>query len=283
MNGTELLSMKQFAEYTGLKQSTLRYYDEIGLFSPVRRGENNYRYYSPQQIITLNLIQTLTRLGISLEKIGELERSRTPEMIMELLVEQEDELDRQLRHIRENYSIIHTLNRMIQIGSTAQEERIVERVLRAYPLILGPINDFEDNQFFYETFFRFCAEAKNRRINLCYPVGGYFEDIDVFINTPSQPTRFFSLDPTGADTKKAGRHLVGYIRGYYGDMGDMPERLITYAYEHNFRFTGPLYVTYVHDEITIKDPNRFLAQVSVPVAPNKKRAINRTANVRGDI
>ncbi|MDR1891661.1 MAG: MerR family transcriptional regulator [Oscillospiraceae bacterium] len=270
MNGTELMTMKKFAEFSGVKTTSLRYYDEIGLFCPAQRGENNYRYYSPQQIITVNLIQTLTKLDIPLEQIGEMERNRTPEKIMEMLIEQEENLDRQLRHIRECYTIIHTITRMIQTGCAAKETEITDCELREFPVVMGPVNDFENNQLFYETFIRFCSEAERQRINLCYPIGGYFESIDVFLETPAQPTRFFSLDPTGTDKKAAGRYLVGYARGYYGEMGDVPQRLTAYAREHNLKFTGALYVIYVHDELSVKETHRYLAQVSVPVAPDRK-------------
>ncbi|MDR1928079.1 MAG: MerR family transcriptional regulator [Oscillospiraceae bacterium] len=269
MNGTELLSMKDFSEFTGIKQSALRYYDEIGLICPVQRGENNYRYYSPQQIVTINLIQTLTELDIPLKQIGKMEHCRTPEKIMDMLIEQEDLLDSQLRHIRECYSIIHTLNRMIHIGCAAKEAELTECELREFPIIKGPVNDFSNNKLFYETFIRFCRDAKKQRINLSYPVGGYFESADIFFESPSQPTCFFSMDPTGQEKKEAGHYLVAYVRGYYGEMGDSPQRLAAYAKEHALKFTGPLYVIYVLDEISVKEPKRYLAQVSVPVAPEK--------------
>jgi len=40
----ELLSVKEFAALTGIEESTLRYWDRIGVFQPsLRHEENNYR------------------------------------------------------------------------------------------------------------------------------------------------------------------------------------------------------------------------------------------------
>ena len=39
------MTIKEFSNITGIKSQTLRYYDQIGLFSPEHRGENGYRYY----------------------------------------------------------------------------------------------------------------------------------------------------------------------------------------------------------------------------------------------
>jgi DNA-binding transcriptional MerR regulator len=272
MNGTDLLTIKDFSEFTGIKQSVLRYYDEIGLCSPVRRGENGYRYYSPQQIVTVNLINVLNDLQTSLKEIGEMERHRTPESILELLTRQENKFDHEMRRLQSAYSITHVFRNLLLTGLSAKENEITDCELDELSIVMGPLNDFEDNRFFYETFIKFCQQSKDTRVNLSYPVGGYFESINTFVSEPSQPTRFFSIDPAGNDKRAAGRHLVGYTRGYYGEMGDTPERLLKYASENGLSFTGPLYVIYVFDEISIKDTTQYLAQVSVPVAPKKRRA-----------
>ena len=78
MKDPTLLSIKAFAKYTGAKQSTLRFYDEIGLLSPSERGEeNNYRYYRPSQSMTLSFINVLIELGVPLADIKEMSDGRT--------------------------------------------------------------------------------------------------------------------------------------------------------------------------------------------------------------
>jgi DNA-binding transcriptional MerR regulator len=272
MNGTDLLSIKEFAEFTGITQSALRYYDEIGLFAPVKRGDNGYRYYSPQQIVTVNLINVLNDLYTTLKEISELEQNRTPESILQLLIKQENKFDSEMRRLQAAYSITHVFRSLIQEGISANEDEITEREADELPIALGPVNDFGDNHIFYETFIRYCQFAKKVRVNLSYPIGGYFETFGDFLGESSQPTRFFSIDPAGQEKKAAGRYLYAYTRGYYGDMGDSAQRLQAYAEEHNLAFSGPLYVIYLHDEISVKDTSRYLAQVSVKVSPKKKHA-----------
>ena len=269
MKETDLLSIKKFAEFSGIKQSVLRYYDEIGLFSPIHRGENGYRYYSPQQLITVKQINVLSNLRTSLKDISELEKKRSPKNVLDLLIKQESKFDLEMHQLQVAYSITHMFRKLIQTGLSANEHEISDCEMNSVPIIMGPINDFGNNQFFYETFIQFCQNSKNIRINLSYPVGGYFETINDFIKEPSRPTRFFSLDPSGYDEKHAGRYLVGYSRGYYGHMGNSPERLIEYAKQHNLVFNGPLYVIYLHDQISIKEPSQYLAQFSIPITDKK--------------
>ncbi|MDR1954143.1 MAG: MerR family transcriptional regulator [Clostridiales Family XIII bacterium] len=265
MDETKLMSMKAFSEFAGINASTLRYYDRIGLFSPISRGENDYRQYSPQQIISINLINVLTELGVPLKQINEMVKNRTPEIIQNVLGAQERQLDAEMARIQESYSIIHVLRELIYIGCKAHESEICEQKFDARPIFMGEPNDFSNCSLFYEPFVRFCARAQEFRFSPSYPIGGYFENMEAFLDEDSQPTRFFSLDPNGKQTIRSGRYLVGYVRGYYGEMGDVGERLTAYAKANGLKFCGPLYVLYLHDEISVKDKNRFLAQVSAMI------------------
>ena len=269
MQEKDLLSIKEFSEFSKVKQSVLRYYDEIGLFSPVKRGENGYRYYSPHQLVSLKHINVLTNLKAALKDISAVSQNRTPENVLDLLMKQEMEFDKEMRKLQQAYSIVHVFRDLMQDALSADEIKIVERDIIATPLIMGPRNTFVENQLFYKPFIHFCQKAKENRINLNYPVGGYFDDMDTFLKTPAQPNHFFSLDPAGDDEKSAGRYIIGYARGYYGKMGDLPERLSAYVKEHALTPKGPVYVMYVLDELSTSDPSQYLARVSIAVKPDK--------------
>ena len=266
MDENDLLSIKEFSEYTGIKQSTLRYYDEIGLFSPVARGENDYRYYAPRQIVTVNLINVLSGLNVPLKQISDMERNRTPERILSLLTQQENRLDADLRRLQHSYSVIHTLRAMIQSGLSADENKIAVFFMEEIPITMGPLNTYEQDESFYEVFLRFCAYARGMRVNLSYPIGEYYKDMDAFQQAPSQPAHFFSVDPEGSSLKNAGRCLVGYTRCYYGQTGGLPERMTAYAKTHSLVFNGPVYSLHLHDEISVRDPEQYLLQISAPVS-----------------
>jgi effector-binding domain-containing protein len=90
-----------------------------------------------------------------------------------------------------------------------------------------------------------------------------------FVNAPGQPDRFFSLDPHGKHKRKAGRYLVAYRRDYYGEFGDIAQKMLSYAQANALAFHGPLFVIYLLDEVSITDHSQYLAQIVVSVA--KKR------------
>lgn len=65
-----IYSIGEVAKLKGTTLKTLRYYDEIGLLKPsYTNPENGYRYYSFQQLFTLEFILMLKNSGVSLDKI----------------------------------------------------------------------------------------------------------------------------------------------------------------------------------------------------------------------
>lgn len=286
----DLLSIQAFSKLSGIEATTLRYWDDIGLFPPAKRDLlNNYRYYSPDQIIAANFITVLSELNIPLKTIGEMDDKRTPEAISELLEQQEKSLDMMMHRLRQCYSIIHIRRELINYGmklkkgfyvvdgkrvldEPAPEESlwidkdkisVLHREDRA--LVLGPRNHFNEGERFYGPFTSFCNQAEELRINLSFPIGAYHDDMESFLKAPGEPSHFFSIDPSGNHKREAGNYLIGFTRGYYGQFSDLPERMAAYAKENALTVSGPVYAIYLHDEICIKDPAQYLVQVCVAV------------------
>lgn len=68
-----MLKIGEFSRLSQTPVSTLRYYDDIGLLKPVSvDGFTGYRYYSADQLPTLNRVTELKDLGLSLAEIAQL-------------------------------------------------------------------------------------------------------------------------------------------------------------------------------------------------------------------
>jgi DNA-binding transcriptional MerR regulator len=265
MVGNKMLSIRDFSELTGIKQSTLRYFDDIGLFAPAERGDNGYRYYSPFQIITINMIRVLTDLDISIKEISTLTRCRTPESMLSYFLKKENDIECQLHKLQDAYSVIKVFRNLIFSGINADEDVIDVIPLEEIPIVIGQKNDFADSNYFYDAFLEFCDQAPTLRINLDYPVGGLFTDMDAFLAAPSQPTNFFSVDPSGREKRQMGNYLVGYARGYYGETGDLKERIQAYIKEHDLSLKGPVYNLFIIDELSELNQHNYLLQFAVQV------------------
>lgn len=61
-------SIQQVSELLHMPKDTLRYYDKLELVSP-SRGENRYRYYTEQDILDLQYIETMKYADFTLAEI----------------------------------------------------------------------------------------------------------------------------------------------------------------------------------------------------------------------
>ena len=70
MQDQERYSVGETAMITGISANTLRYYDNLNLINPeIRDPQNNYRYYSKDQVISLLAVQRLRRMNCSQQKL----------------------------------------------------------------------------------------------------------------------------------------------------------------------------------------------------------------------
>lgn len=58
--------ISEFAAMVGLPQSKIRFYEKYGLFH-VKRNENGYRYYTPEDAFRVNAFRTLLLYGFTVE------------------------------------------------------------------------------------------------------------------------------------------------------------------------------------------------------------------------
>jgi DNA-binding transcriptional MerR regulator len=269
----DYLSIGEFARIVGITPNSLRVYDNKGIFSPAMRGnglENDYRYYAPMQITTVKMIRVLTKIGVPLKTIREIASGRTPEKLIKLLRRHKEELAGEIRFLQEAHSVIAMFLDFMTEGLLADESEIVVREGFERRIVLGECNEYRDGEDFYGAFSRFCAARHTPEINLSYPIGGFFDSMESFLSNSSRPDRFFSHDPAGKDGMAKGLYLTAYTRGYYGETNDLPQRMAAYADRNGLTFVGPVYNTYLFDELSMTDPNQYLLQATASVSEARR-------------
>lgn len=96
-----------FSKLSRVTIKTLRHYDEVGLLTPAHVDEENgYRYYTTDQLFSLNEIVALRQMGFSIPEITDITSGRNMPVILEqrkeeLISEQNAVTDRLFR--LENY------------------------------------------------------------------------------------------------------------------------------------------------------------------------------------
>lgn len=264
----DYLSIKEFSDLTGIESSTLRYWDDIGLFPPAKRDEcNGYRYYTPEQIIQVNFITVLSNLEIPLKTITQVQQDRTPESILDLIEDQERVLDAKARQLRERISVLNIRRWIIKNGLMSKKvtDDVMLMNLERMNFVRGRHNNFKDGENFYRPFVEFCKSAKELRINLRFPIAGMHNDWQEYSKAPGSPPYWISLDPDGNECIENGEYVIGLVKGYYGDSGGIQEKMAKFIKDNNIKVQGPVYSIYLHDEVCVRDSDKYLAMTAVAV------------------
>ena len=87
----ELLSIGEAAKIKQVSAKSLRYYETIGILKPAYVDPSSgYRYYSPNQMIDLDVILTCIELGIPLKSLTDHKTNRGSLNLKELLISGRD-------------------------------------------------------------------------------------------------------------------------------------------------------------------------------------------------
>ncbi|MDF2922840.1 MAG: MerR family transcriptional regulator [Paenibacillaceae bacterium] len=69
MGEKKLYRVGELARLAGVSQRTIDYYTTLGLIHPIKRTDNNYRYYNDETMIRLKRIELMKLEKYSLEEI----------------------------------------------------------------------------------------------------------------------------------------------------------------------------------------------------------------------
>jgi DNA-binding transcriptional MerR regulator len=274
--GAPGLTISKLAKLALTTRDTLLFYDRIGLLEPAIRGRNNYRYYSERELLKVSFIRTFQSLGVPLKDIGELLEKRTPETVLAILSEQMESIEEQRKQLEQAHLLLDTFRNTIEGALPLDEETITLRWCEEKPLLVGPRNDYSgergvaDNLIDAYRYFQKRVSA----LEINYPVWSLYEKGGIKKEGRIFPTRFYLNTPKGPDRKDAGWYVIGCARNGYGGASELFRRLFAYIEGKELELAGRSYEEYLLNEISVKDPDEYLIQVSIAVKepPSKLQA-----------
>ncbi|MEM8808809.1 MAG: MerR family transcriptional regulator [Cyanobacteria bacterium P01_G01_bin.38] len=127
----------EFSKIAQVSASLLRYYDEIGLFTPLDSDrETGYRYYSVQQLTQLNRILALKDLGLSLEQVKRLlDNEVSPDEIRGMLALRKAQIEQTIQAEAARLRAVETRLREIERQGQFHNEDVVLKSLPAQPFL----------------------------------------------------------------------------------------------------------------------------------------------------
>lgn len=99
------MKTKEVADLIGVSARTLHHYDDIGLISPKRSNDNEYREYTDEDISRLQQILFFKKLGFKLSRIKEIinnpdyDQEEALKMQKEMLIKEKEQLSTMIKTI----------------------------------------------------------------------------------------------------------------------------------------------------------------------------------------
>ena len=125
-----MYSIGEFSRIAQVSKRLLRYYNEIGLFQPIKvEPASGHRYYSASQLPELNRILVLKELGLSLDQIRRfIKDDISLEEIQGMLLMKKAELEQQVLDELRRIRTIESRLKQIQDRATYVSDVVVKQV-----------------------------------------------------------------------------------------------------------------------------------------------------------
>lgn len=117
-----LLSIGSVAKQYNLSLRTMRYYDQIGLLTPSVKSESGARFYSSEDVHTLQKITLMKSISLPLNEIKKMIDNIT---MKEILAAQRKELQEKLSHVNEAVEKTNTLLHVLELQGELDWEELL--------------------------------------------------------------------------------------------------------------------------------------------------------------
>ena len=139
------LTTAQFAKLHEVNKRTLHYYDDIGLFCPLTKEENGYRYYDISQSIDFEYIRMLKELNMSIKEIEMYRKQPTPDNFLKIADTKEQELDKEIQKLKNIKRILQAKKEQIVFCESLREQEIRVEECKSERILTFPYDFSEDD------------------------------------------------------------------------------------------------------------------------------------------
>ena len=273
------LTTAQFAKLHEVNKRTLHYYDEIGLFRPLTKAENGYRYYDISQSIDFEYIRDeyqnninefeyirmLKELNMSIEEIETYRKNPTPANFLKIVNEKEKEIDKQIQKLKDIKTVMQRKKAKIAFCETLQEQEIRIEECKSERLFVYPYDFSKDDISEIFSHLKDIWGIEQIRMGM-----GSFISLDnvykmnfdkyegiytIALNKKSVPNSLI---------KPKGKYLCGYQKGTWDKLPALYQQMLDYANKNNLQLTGYAYEVGLNDFV-ISDEADYITKIVIKI------------------
>lgn len=260
----------EFAKLVGVTKHTLFHYDDIGVFSPEIKKNNDYRYYSVFQIEAFYVIYTLKELGMPLKEIKVYLDNKSPEGLIKLLKREEAEIDLKIERLKQMKELISLKAQLTESIFNIDTDKITIAEEDEELLLLTESLPETDNRSMAVSIANHAKYCSENGISIpCY-TGEMISLENILAENYYSYNYYFTKifsHKSDADifVKKTGSYLTAYHTKGYSTINEAYTRILSYAKENNLNLTGYFFEDVILDELSVDGYDNFLIKISILV------------------
>ena len=266
-------SIGEMAKMHNIAESTLRYYDEKGIFHPSTVDpQTNYRYYTIDQFSLLDTIKFLRQLNIPLKEIKKYIDERNPAYALNLLEKQQEMMLKKQREIE--YALAkmeHRIHLIKEATKAKAEQMVMKEIPRRKITAIAVAPNTTDDMFEYYIH----SLQKNMRqmddslfsgdIGVTVAKKGLMQNefqaySSVFILLDYMPFQVQSSDEI-----KEGLYACSYHHGPYEETGATYKELLAYIDQEGYEVSGDAIEIGLIDWSVTENPEEQVTEIQIPI------------------
>lgn len=108
------MNISEAARRSGLTSKAIRYYEDIGLIAPARRGDNGYRQYETGAVNELHFLARAREVGFDLEECRQLlalfrDKGRQSRHARDLVLDKSAKLQARIDQLRSMQAVLNAM------------------------------------------------------------------------------------------------------------------------------------------------------------------------------
>lgn len=262
------LTTAQFAKLHEVNKRTLHYYDDIGLFCPLTKEENGYRYYDISQSIDFEYIRMLKELNMSIKEIEMYRKQPTPDNFLKIADTKEQELDKEIRKLKNIKRILQAKKEQIVFCESLQEQEIRVEECKSERILTFPYDFSEDD--IYQIFSPLKSTWGIEQIRM--GIGSFISLDNVYNMNFTKYDGIYTIalnnkSVSNSFIKPKGRYLCGYQKGTWDKLPEMYQKMLDYSKKHDLELTGYAYEVGLNDFV-ISNPDDYITKIMIKIEEN---------------
>ncbi|PGU12681.1 MerR family transcriptional regulator [Bacillus cereus] len=263
----------EMAKMHNIAESTLRYYDEKGIFHPsIVDPQTNYRYYTIDQFSLLDMIKFLRQLNIPLKEIKQYIDERNPSYALSLLEKQQEMMLKKQKEIEYALAKMEHRIHLIKKATKAETDRIlIKKIPKRKITAIAVAPNTTDDMFDY---YIHSLQKNMKQLDDSLFSG----DIGVTISKKAFMQKefqayssvFILLDYMpyqvhSSDSIKAGMFACAYHHGSYEETGETYKKLMEYIDQEGYEISGDSIEIGLIDWSVTENPEEQVTEIQIPV------------------